>query len=87
MKGRRRSDNLPLRLFICRRCLMGKEDIPPGFELQTRRSGLTDPWQPIYARRTDLEVIPGFRGAAAQANSRGFFHGGLISSLADNAMG
>jgi len=66
---------------------MGNEHIPPGFELHTRRSGLTDPWQPIYARRTDREVILGFRGAAAHANSRGFIHGGLISSLTDNAMG
>ena len=29
---------------------------PEGFEPHTRRSGLTDPWQPIYARPSDRGV-------------------------------
>lgn len=66
---------------------MSEDHVPPGFERHTRRSGLTDPWEPIYARRTDHETNLGFRGAAPHANSRGFIHGGLISALADNAMG
>jgi len=66
---------------------MSDDHVPEGFERHTRRSGLTDPWEPIYARRLHGEVRLGFRGAAPHANSRGFIHGGLISALADNAMG
>jgi acyl-coenzyme A thioesterase PaaI-like protein len=66
---------------------MSEDNVPEGFERHTRRSGLTDPWEPIYARRSDSEVRLGFRGAAPHANSRGFIHGGLICALADNAMG
>jgi acyl-coenzyme A thioesterase PaaI-like protein len=32
-------------------------------------------------------VILGLRAGAAHTNSRGFVHGGLITALADNAMG
>jgi uncharacterized protein (TIGR00369 family) len=66
---------------------MGEDSVPEGFERHTRRSGLTEPWEPIYARRSASEIRLGFRAAAAHANSRGFVHGGLISALADNAMG
>ena len=63
------------------------ELVPDGFERHTRRSGLTDPWEPIYARRSTHGVSLAIRAAAAHANSRGFVHGGLITALADNAMG
>ena len=66
---------------------MSDDGVPEGFERHTRRSGLTDPWEPIYARRSAREIRLGFRAAASHANSRGFVHGGLISALADNAMG
>jgi uncharacterized protein (TIGR00369 family) len=62
-------------------------DVPAGFEPHTRKSGLTDPWEPIYARRTDEALILALRAGPAHVNSRGFVHGGLISALADNAMG
>lgn len=65
----------------------GSEGVPEGFEPHTRRSGLTDPWQPIYARRSSRGVSLGIRADAAHANSRGWVHGGLITALADNAMG
>lgn len=64
-----------------------EERVPEGFERHTRRSGLTDPWEPIYARRAAGGVNLGIRASGAHANSRGFVHGGLISALADNAMG
>jgi acyl-coenzyme A thioesterase PaaI-like protein len=64
-----------------------EEFVPEGFERHTRRSGLTDPWEPIYARRSSRGVNLGVRTGTAHANSRGFVHGGLISALADNAMG
>ncbi len=61
--------------------------VPDGFVPHFRRSGLTDPWEPLYSRATPEAVIIGLRAGAAHVNSRGFVHGGLISALADNAMG
>ena len=60
---------------------------PPGFAPHTRRSPLTDPWEPLYARRDGPAVQLGVRVREAHCNSRGFAHGGLVSALADNAMG
>ncbi len=60
---------------------------PHGFTRHYRRSPLTDPWEPLYSRNTGDAVIFGLHIAAAHTNSRGFAHGGLISALADNAMG
>ena len=60
---------------------------PAGFEPHYRRSPLTDPWEPLYSRRTGDALQLGLRVAEAHTNSRGFAHGGLISALADNAMG
>jgi uncharacterized protein (TIGR00369 family) len=62
-------------------------DIPEGFEPHFRHSPLTDPWEPIYSKRTADAVIIGLRLAAPHTNSRGLAHGGLLTSLADNAMG
>ena len=62
-------------------------DIPQGFERHFRQSPLTEPWEPIYSKRTADAVIIGLRLAAAHTNSRGLAHGGLLTSLADNAMG
>ena len=63
------------------------DEIPDGFERHFQQSPLTDPWEPLYSRRTDEAVMIGLRAAHAHSNSRGFVHGGLIVSLADNAMG
>jgi uncharacterized protein (TIGR00369 family) len=62
-------------------------DIPEGFEPHFRKSPFTDPWEPLYSKRTDKAVIIGLRLAKPHTNARGFIHGGLIASLADNAMG
>jgi acyl-coenzyme A thioesterase PaaI-like protein/quinol monooxygenase YgiN len=67
--------------------LASEDLIPEGFQRHTRHSGLTDPWEPIYARRSSGGVSLAIRASAAHANSRGFVHGGLITALADNAMG
>src|SRR5450755_116618 len=61
--------------------------IPDGFEPHVRKSPLTDPWEPLYAKRTAKAVILGLRLAKPHTNGRGLIHGGLIASLADNAMG
>jgi uncharacterized protein (TIGR00369 family) len=62
-------------------------EIPEGFEPHFRKSPFTDPWEPLYAKRTAKAVILGLRLAKPHTNGRGLIHGGLIASLADNAMG
>ena len=62
-------------------------EVPSGFEPLSRRSPLTEPWQPLYARTTDKAVIVGLRLATPHTNSRGLIHGGLIAALTDAAMG
>lgn len=66
---------------------MNTLDIPTGFEPLARKSPLTEPWQPLYARMTDKAVIIGLRLARPHTNGRGLIHGGLIAALCDNAMG
>ncbi len=66
---------------------MTRTDIPEGFEPLSRKSPLTEPWEPIYARKTERAVIIGLRLARPHTNGRGLIHGGLIAALADNAMG
>lgn len=61
--------------------------VPDGFTPHTRKSPLTEPWEPIYAMVTADAHILGIHVRAAHTNSRGLVHGGLISALADNAMG
>jgi uncharacterized protein (TIGR00369 family) len=63
------------------------DDAPAGFAPHFKASGLTNPWEPLYSRRTETAVLLGLRARPAHANSRGFVHGGLIAALADNAMG
>ncbi len=62
-------------------------NIPEGFEPHFRKSPFTEPWEPVYSKRTDRSVIIGLRLAKPHTNGRGLIHGGLIASLADNAMG
>ena len=62
-------------------------DIPAGFEPHFRKAPFTDPWEPLYSKKTEKAVIMGLRLSKAHTNSRGLPHGGLIASLADNAMG
>lgn len=62
-------------------------DIPEGFAIHTRSSAVTKPWEPIYARQTENALQLGLVIGEAHCNSRGFLHGGVIATLADNAMG
>src|SRR3979411_569918 len=66
---------------------MTTTEIPEGFEPLSRRSPLTEPWQPLYSKRTDRAVVIGLRLAKPHTNGRGLIHGGLIAALSDNAMG
>lgn len=60
---------------------------PDGFTLHTRKSPLTDPWEPLYAQVLEDRFRIGLEVRAVHANSRGMLHGGLIAALVDNAMG
>src|SRR5579863_1241645 len=66
---------------------MMSTNIPDGLEPHFRKSPFTDPWEPLYSRKTDKAVIIGLRLAKPHTNGRGLIHGGLIAALADNAMG
>jgi uncharacterized protein (TIGR00369 family) len=66
---------------------MGDTHIPEGFEPHFRKSPFTDPWEPLYSKKTEKAVIMGLRLARPHTNARGLIHGGLIAALADNAMG
>jgi uncharacterized protein (TIGR00369 family) len=63
------------------------ETIPEGYARHFRTSPLTDPWEPLYSKAVDGAIVLALRAREAHCNSRGFVHGGLISALADNAMG
>ena len=63
------------------------EPVPEGYTRHFRTSPLTDPWEPLYSKRTDKGVTMGLRLDKPHTNSRGLIHGGLIASLADNSMG
>ena len=56
-------------------------DIPAGFERHFRQSPLTDPWEPLFSKRTDKAVVIGLRLAKPHTNGRGLIHGGLIAAL------
>lgn len=61
--------------------------VPPGYEPHFRKSPVTDPWEPLFVRRDGSALSLGLRIAPAHCNARGLLHGGVISALADNAMG
>ena len=61
--------------------------VPEGFHPHDRRSPLTAPWEPIFARHEADRVRLGLEIRIEHTNSRGLLHGGLIAALADNAMG
>jgi acyl-coenzyme A thioesterase PaaI-like protein len=63
------------------------EQIPAGYSRHFRASPLTDPWEPLYSKAENGAILLALRIRQAHCNSRGFAHGGLISALADNAMG
>ena len=66
---------------------MSDEKIPDGFKPHFKKSLFTDPWEPIYSEQRADRLRLGLFLSTAHCNSRGLVHGGLISTLADNAMG
>ena len=66
---------------------MTDQQVPEGFERHFRQSPLTEPWEPLYSKRDGERFRVGLHVDRPHCNSRGKAHGGLISALADNAMG
>jgi len=52
-----------------------------------RSSPFTAPWEPLLSREAGGMTQLALSVREAHCNSRGFAHGGLIASLADNVMG
>jgi uncharacterized protein (TIGR00369 family) len=66
---------------------MSDETVPEGFIPHLRKSPLTDPWEPLYARQASDRLVLGVRVRPEHCNSRSMPHGGFLAALADNAMG
>lgn len=67
--------------------IQSEQAVPSGFARHFRHSPVTDPWEPIYSKQADRKIVLGLHVRESHANARGLAHGGLISALADNAMG
>lgn len=62
-------------------------DIPEGFGLWPRNSGFLQTVGPVYFRSDGEGFVFGLRIDDRHANSRGIAHGGLLTTLADVALG
>jgi uncharacterized protein (TIGR00369 family) len=58
-----------------------------GFKRHFRQSPVTDPWEPLFMKQSGAEFTLALRIDKQHCNARGLLHGGVISALADNAMG
>jgi uncharacterized protein (TIGR00369 family) len=63
------------------------DQIPDGFTRHFRQSPVTDPWEPLWSRQEPNKFTLALRVSTQHCNARGLLHGGVISALADNAMG
>jgi acyl-coenzyme A thioesterase PaaI-like protein len=66
---------------------MNDPTIPQGYGPHQRRSPLTEPWEPIFAREAPDRLALGVRVRPEHCNSRRMPHGGFLAAMADNAMG
>ena len=62
-------------------------DLPEGFETIFRSSPFLDLLGPIYNKKTDKGLVIGLCVQAKHCNAREQLHGGVLSSLADVALG
>ena len=63
------------------------DQIPKDFEPIFRSSPFLDLLGPLYNKRVGKELIVGFRALEKHCNARGLVHGGVLSSIADIALG
>lgn len=62
-------------------------ELPEGYEPLFRESAFTQLLGPIFQKRTEHCLQLGLRTREKHCNMRGDIHGGVISSLADIALG
>lgn len=62
-------------------------DPPAGFARHFRRSPVTDAWEPLWSKRDEGRFVIALRVTEAHCNARAMLHGGVLSTLCDNAMG
>lgn len=64
------------------------DEPPPGFTVVSRRSGFMDLVGPLHVDDADPRApVYGLRVGERHANSRGGVHGGVLTTLADVALG
>ena len=63
------------------------QSVPEGFAPITRSSPFIDMVGPLYYRLGDDGLEVGFLAEEKHCNSRGIVHGGLLSTVADIALG
>lgn len=61
--------------------------LPAGFSPHVRKSPVTDPWEPLYARAAEDRLVLATWVREPHCNSRQMPHGGFLAAMADNAMG
>lgn len=66
---------------------MGEDVLPEGFGPHLRKSPVTDPWEPLYARQAEDRLVLATWVRQPHCNSRSMPHGGFLAAMADNAMG
>jgi len=62
-------------------------NLPAGFEPIFRSSPFLDNLGPIFNKKTKEGLIIGFRAEEKHCNARNLVHGGVLSALADVALG
>ena len=63
------------------------EGIPSGFEPIDRQSPYLSLMGPIFNKKVGDSIVFGFRAEEKHCNARGFVHGGVLSGIADVALG
>jgi uncharacterized protein (TIGR00369 family) len=58
-----------------------------GFQEHFRKSPVTDPWEPLFSKKSEDKIDLAFEVRTPHCNSRGFLHGGVLAALCDNFMG
>ena len=66
---------------------MTTTDVPVGFSPLHRSSPFLDVIGPLFSRGSGEDLVIGIRVDSKHANARGFAHGGVLSTLADVALG
>ena len=62
-------------------------EVPAGFAPLFRTSPFLDLIGPVYSQGRGAELVVGLRVSAKHANARGLAHGGVLTTLADIALG